>query len=207
MNHTENQSEPSLVETMPASVVAHSLKAHRITMWATVAGCGVIGVAVGTSVPSESRWLSVIIGGLLFGGPAALIAFAFNAVMRHEFTARIPTAELRDNELTLRYGKRVVRANVMQCRLWRGRACRMRLPGCPKLHCYTQAILIDFPRIRYPDNSFGLSTRLRLAVGYTDEMRDKWERSLSIAYRLVTPEGAESQNKPTTQSTTSVHEP
>lgn len=177
---TTNTGDVPLVETVPVSIVQSSLRnTRRSIIWTVVVLCCVM-----TFLGAKEAligWPSAVVGGLCLALPGILLAVGFASAMRHELTTRIPTVGLIQDELTVRYGNRVLTTNIKDCRLWRGRACMMRLPGCPRLHCYRSTILIDFP----PASALLLGSRVRVAVGYTDEMCDRWEHALSDAYGLT----------------------
>ncbi len=173
--------EVSLVETVPTAVVQSSLRNfRRLLIWTVVAFYCLMTLLVARD--AEVGFQSAMIGGLCLFLPSTLLALGLAAAMRHELTIRIPTVELKEDEVTVLYGKRVLNANVKDCRLHRGRAYMMRLPGCPRLHCYLPVILIDFPRSSLSRKTALLwGTRVRVVVGLSDEMRTKWEGALLAA--------------------------
>ncbi|MEM6471542.1 MAG: hypothetical protein AAF802_18420 [Planctomycetota bacterium] len=169
----------SLVETVPAGVVQSSVRTYRRVLVLAVVGFSCL-VTSTVALDGDIGWQSALIGGLCLLTPGTLFVIGLAAVMRHELGIRIPKVELLEDELVVRYGNRVLNANVKDCRLRRGRASMMRLPGCPKLHCDSSVILIDIPQSALSTRIPTLwVTRVKVAVGYTDDSRVLWERALT----------------------------
>lgn len=176
----------SLVETVPTPVVQSALRDLRWRLiWTYLAFCCILTLLVARD--AEVGWRSAIVVGIGLFILGTFMSMGLVAVMRHELGIRIPTVELRQDELTVRYGKRELNANVKDCRLRRGRAYMMHLPGCPRLNCSQSVILLDFPRATVSKRmSLLWGSKVRVAVGYTDEMLSDWEQALSVAYESTT---------------------
>ena len=171
----------SILEHVPLSVVESSLRNFRRTAFGsavTFSALWTITMVIADDVSSGSA----ILGGLfLFIGGLAF-AYGVSAAMRHQLFRQIPTTELKRDSITVRYGKHVIRANIQECRFRRGYACRSRLPGAPRLHCYQPVILIYFPsRSWKTKTAWQLGARLRVPVGFTEAMRGDWERAILSA--------------------------
>ncbi|GAA4454157.1 hypothetical protein [Novipirellula rosea] len=91
-----------------------------------------------------------------------------------------PTVEFQTDMIAVRYGKYTLKANVKDCHVRQGRASEMRLAGGVVLWSWLPVILIDLPpfwimRLGLRNHPRRINT---VAVGYTTETREAWERAL-----------------------------
>jgi hypothetical protein len=169
--HDENR----LIETIPTPLVVASWR-HYVIVIGTPIALFCCAISIGAWV--HSGWQASLILSLIFWPFAAVLVFGTASGLHHNLRTQIPTIELLNDELTVRYGDRMLTAKVKDCHLHRGRATNMRLIGDVKLYCYLPVILIDFPP--FWNSLIGIRYRPRntVAVGYSTEMQDKWERAL-----------------------------
>lgn len=177
MSNPNSHSEHSLVETVPASLVSSSWKTFCITIGSpTALFCLWITVSAGLL----SGWEAALLLSLIFWSWGAFLLIGLTVALHQKLKMQIPTVELRAGVLTVRYGSRMLTAKVTECHLHWGRAHSMKLVGGPKLYSWVPVILIDFPPYWY--TLIGLRCpRNIVAVGYSNEMRDKWEKALLAA--------------------------
>ena len=163
-----------LSETLPASLVDASWRNFIFVIGGPAA---LFCLSISISAFLHSGWQAALLLSLLFWLWAGLIVFGTASVLHHNLRTQIPTVELHEDELVVRYGERTLAAKVADCHLHQGLATSMRLSGGVKLYCRVPVILIDFPPFSY---SLGLRrpSRNTAAVGFSNKMRDQWERVL-----------------------------
>ena len=167
--------EPTLIETLPASLVSASWKNYIIAIGSPIA---LFCLALSIGAGFHTGWQSALLVTLIFWPFGAILVFGTASGLQHNLRTQIPTVELWNDALTVRYGDRTLTARVKECHLHRGHATSMRLTGGVKLYCWLPVILIDFPP--FWNSRIGIRHRPRntVAVGYSSEMQDKWERAL-----------------------------
>ncbi len=175
MTSRNSLDEPTLTETLPAHLISASWKTYIITVGTPVA---VFCLAMSIGAGFHSGWQAALLISVLFWSFGAAIVFGTASVLDHNLRTQIPIVELWNDELVVRYGNRTLTAKVNDCHLHWGHTTSMRLLGGVQLQCWRRVILIDFPPFRNTLIGVRRPPRNVVAVGYSTQMRDKWERAL-----------------------------
>ena len=150
--------------------------------FATISGTAVslFCLALGICWAPEFGWEAALIASSVVGFVASLFVVGLTLAVHHQLKTHLPTVELHAERLIVHYGNRTKTASLTECHFHLGRAWQMRLEGGGVLHSWVPVILIDLP----PRSVFGplnLRPRNVVAVGYSDETRQKWEQALTAS--------------------------
>lgn len=164
------------METIPPAIVTASWRNYVVWVGGPSA---ILCLLFSVGAWFHSGWLASLTTSFILWPSATFLVWGTASGVHQKLRTHIPAIQLRNDELNVRYGDRQLKAKIHDCHLRYGRAAHMRLAGGVKLYSMHSVILIDLPPIWNSVMGMRRPVRNTIALGFTVEMRTKWERAFS----------------------------